>query len=117
MPSARSAQALPTSGGSRAQPTPVAVFTDPVVQLAALCPLCALAAVKPEAALAALSPTLAIFNPALNPNAALLSFSLSLTAELSRRGGRLVQKGAQTVQRASLAQLQLSARLTRKLIT
>lgn len=55
-----------------------AVFSDPVVQLAALCPLCALAALSPAAALAALSPTLAIFNPAINPGAALLAFRLDL---------------------------------------
>lgn len=55
--------------------TPQEVFTDPIVQLAALCPLCALAALSPQAALAALSPTLRIFNPALNPRAALLAFS------------------------------------------
>lgn len=53
------------------------VFTDPIVQLAALCPICALSAVSPEAALAALSPVLTMFNPALNPHAALLAFSLS----------------------------------------
>lgn len=55
--------------------TPQEVFTDPIVQLAALCPLCALAALSPKAALAALSPTLRLFNPAINPAAALLAFS------------------------------------------
>ncbi len=65
------------------QPTPGAsevteeVFEDPVVQLAAICPICALSALSPEAALAALSPVLGIFNPALNPQAALLSFAMS----------------------------------------
>ena len=54
-----------------------AVFTDPIVQLAALCPFCALAALSPAAALSALSPVLRIFNPAINPTAALLSFALS----------------------------------------
>lgn len=54
--------------------TPQEVFSDPVVQLAALCPLCALAAISPKAALAALSPVLRLFNPAINPNAALLAF-------------------------------------------
>lgn len=54
--------------------TPRGVFTDPIVQLAALCPLCALAALSPEAALAALSPALRLFNPAINPQAALLAF-------------------------------------------
>ncbi|MFZ5815073.1 MAG: hypothetical protein ACOY93_07190 [Bacillota bacterium] len=60
-------------------PEPVTheVFTDPVVQLAALCPICALAAYSPSAALAALSPVLNIFNPAVNPRAALLAFALS----------------------------------------
>ncbi|HEY3367252.1 MAG TPA: hypothetical protein VGK74_19520 [Symbiobacteriaceae bacterium] len=54
-----------------------AVFTDPVVELAALCPLCALAALNPTAALAALSPVLRTYNPAINPAAAMLAFSLS----------------------------------------
>jgi hypothetical protein len=58
------------------EPTPRDVFDDPIVQLAAICPLCALAALKPEAALAALSPILRTFNPATNPNAALLAFAL-----------------------------------------
>lgn len=49
------------------------VFRDPIVQLAALCPICALAALSPVAALAALSPSLRLFNPAINPVAALLS--------------------------------------------
>jgi hypothetical protein len=53
------------------------VFTDPIVQLAALCPLCALAALSPAAALSALSPVLRIFNPAINPAAALLAFTVS----------------------------------------
>lgn len=53
------------------------VFEDPIVQLAAICPFCALAALSPAAALAALSPALRLFNPAVNPNAALLAFSLS----------------------------------------
>ena len=59
------------------EPVTQEVFTDPIVQLAALCPICALSALSPEAALAALSPVLTIFNPALNPQAALLAFSLS----------------------------------------
>lgn len=59
-------------------PTPVDVLLDPVVQLAAICPICALAALRPEAALAALAPSLVLFNPALNPEAALLTFSSAL---------------------------------------
>lgn len=51
------------------------VFQDPVVQLAALCPICALAALSPAAALAALSPVLQLFNPAVNPQAALAAFA------------------------------------------
>lgn len=54
-----------------------AVWEDPVVQLAAICPLCALAALSPTAALAAISPVLRVFNPAVNPSAALLAFVLS----------------------------------------
>ncbi len=56
--------------------TPTDVFLDPVVQLAALCPVCALAALRPEAALAALAPGLVLFNPAINPAAALAAFAL-----------------------------------------
>lgn len=52
------------------------IFEDPIVQLAALCPICALSALSPAAALAALSSSLRVFNPAINPYAALLSFSL-----------------------------------------
>jgi hypothetical protein len=66
------------SQGDSHPSTPRAVFEDPVVQLAALCTICALAALSPQAALAALSPTLRPFNPAINPNAALLSFANSL---------------------------------------
>ncbi|MDF2627135.1 MAG: hypothetical protein K0R39_966 [Symbiobacteriaceae bacterium] len=83
------------------------VFTDPIVQLAALCPLCALAALSPAAALSALSPVLRIFNPAINPAAALLSFTAgtaqaTITAKVqARAAGRLtgvmlkVQRGRQ----------------------
>jgi dolichol kinase len=53
-----------------------AVFDDPIVQLAALCPICALSALSPAAALAVLSPVLRLFNPAINPAAALLSFQM-----------------------------------------
>ncbi len=79
------------------EPVTREVFTDPVVQLAALCPLCALAALNPVAALAALSPVLNLFNPAVNPAAALLAFSRSrpetaVYARVSARvGGRLAQ--------------------------
>ncbi|MEW8977095.1 MAG: hypothetical protein AB2385_01715 [Symbiobacterium sp.] len=67
-------------------PTPADVFFDPVVQLAALCPICALAALRPEAAIAALAPGLVLFNPALNPVAASLSFALDpLVVRLARR--------------------------------
>jgi hypothetical protein len=52
------------------------VFEDPIVQLAAICPICALSALSPTAALSALSPVLRLFNPAINPAAALLSLQL-----------------------------------------
>lgn len=51
------------------------LFKNPVAQLGALSPFAALAASNPVAALAALSPSLNIFNPAVNPNAALLAFN------------------------------------------
>ncbi|HYG59277.1 MAG TPA: hypothetical protein VD902_14540 [Symbiobacteriaceae bacterium] len=63
------------------QSVPRQVFDDPVVQLAALCPICALAALSPAAALSALSPTLGLFNPAINPRAALLAFGFSYRGE------------------------------------
>lgn len=56
------------------EPVTYEVFGDPIVQLAAICPICALAALSPVAALAALAPTLRVFNPAINPNAAMLAF-------------------------------------------
>jgi hypothetical protein len=85
------------------EPTPVDVFLDPVVQLAAVCPICALAALRPEAALAALSPALAVFNPALNPRAALLALiygrQQAAIAQLAQRGGRLALRTAAAVVR------------------
>lgn len=51
------------------------VFFNPFVGLAGLSPFGALAALSPIAALTALSPTLQIFNPAINPRAALLAFN------------------------------------------
>jgi len=55
--------------------TPQNLFLNPAAQLAALSPYGALAASNPVAALTAVSPTLNIFNPAVNPNAALLAFN------------------------------------------
>jgi len=66
------------------------LFVNPAAQLAALSPFASLAASNPVAALASLSPTLNIFNPALNPNAALLAFNplaaptLALTSKLGK---------------------------------
>lgn len=54
---------------------PGQIFNNPLAQLGALSPFAALAASNPSAALAALSPALNIFNPAVNPNAALLQFN------------------------------------------
>lgn len=77
------------------------VFSDPIVELAAICPICALAALSPVAALAALSPALRIFNPAINPAAALLAFRMSnpaamvqahVTARVGTTLGRVVAK-------------------------
>jgi hypothetical protein len=62
------------------------VFTNPLNQLAALNPFAALAAVNPTAALTALSPTLNIFNPAVNPNAALLNFNPGAAPTLALTG-------------------------------
>lgn len=53
---------------------PLTTFVNPVAQLAPFSPISALAAVAPVAALSALSPTLQLFNPAINPRAALLAF-------------------------------------------
>lgn len=52
----------------------LATFFNPIAQLAPFSPISALAAVFPPAALSAVSPTLQLFNPAINPRAALLAF-------------------------------------------
>lgn len=109
-------QPRPTAGPTP-EPTPVDVFSDPIVQLAAICPICALAALKPEAALAALSPTLALFNPAINPRAALLSFGLSLSLGLSERTAGLARKQAESAGRVASGGLYLRARLQQRLTT
>jgi hypothetical protein len=89
--------------GATPEPTPVDVFLDPVVQLAALCPICALAALRPEAALAALAPALAVFNPAVNPRAAALAFSLTpRQSGVVQRSGQLSIRPEGIVQRAGL---------------
>ncbi len=78
------------------------VFNDPIVQLAALCPICALSALSPTAALAALSPMLRLFNPAINPAAALLSFAMgggaaTITARVyGRLGTRMTGLASRT---------------------
>ena len=70
--------------------TPGSLFLNPAAQLAPLSPFGALAASNPFAALTALSPTLNIFNPAINPNAALLAFNplaaptLALSSKLGK---------------------------------
>lgn len=61
-------------------------FTNPLAQLGALNPFAALAASNPFAALTSLSPTLNIFNPAINPNAALLSFNPAAANVLALSG-------------------------------
>ena len=78
--------------------TPADVFFDPVVQLAALCPICALAALRPEAALAALAPGLVLFNPAINPAAAVAAFAVG-TVPARRGPGR--RPGGQAIFRGS----------------
>lgn len=61
-------------------------FTNPIAMLGALNPFAALAASNPAAALLALSPTLNIFNPAINPNAALLNFNPAAAPTLALSG-------------------------------
>lgn len=69
-----------------------AVFSNPVAQLSAFSPFAALAALSPISALTALSPALNIFNPAVNPRAAILSFdpfaapALALTSGFGKFG-------------------------------
>jgi len=63
--------------------TPASLFFKPAAQLAALDPFASLAASNPVAALAALSPSLNIFNPAVNPNAALLAFNPAAAPSLA----------------------------------
>jgi|GEM_PF-4588345 len=83
-----------------------AVLEDPIVQLAAVCPLCALAALSPEAALSALSPVLRVFNPALNPAAALLHLTL-------RNPGVVIQAQATGQVRGRMNQVLLKQYLRR----
>lgn len=54
--------------------SPALVFKNPIDQLAAFSPIASLAATNPFAALSAGSGTLQMFNPAVNPRAALLAF-------------------------------------------
>lgn len=63
------------------------VFVNPIAQLSALSPFAALAALSPTAALTAVSPALQIFNPAVNPAAALLSFNPGAAPALAVTGG------------------------------
>jgi len=65
---------------------PQQVFNNPITQLAPLSPLASLAATNPSAALAALSPTLTLFNPAINPAAALLQFNPGAAPSLAIGG-------------------------------
>lgn len=60
--------------GGLGKNSPGLVFKNPINQLAAYSPIASLAATNPYAALSAGSPTLQVFNPAVNPRAALLSF-------------------------------------------
>lgn len=69
--------------GGFAKNTPAIVFKNPVDQLAAFSPIASLAASNPYAALSAGSHTLQIFNPAVNPRAALLSFDPGATLSLA----------------------------------
>jgi len=66
--------------------SPEAVFAKPAVQLAAFNPYLSLAAISPSSALAAKSPTLALFNPAINPRAALLQFNPGAAPTLALTG-------------------------------
>lgn len=65
---------------------PGAIFASPLAQLGALSPFGALAAANPVGALASLSPSLNIFNPAVNPNAALLAFNPAAAPTLALGG-------------------------------
>jgi hypothetical protein len=79
-------------GSASGDPVTQEVFTDPIVQLAAICPICALAALSPTAALAALSPILDLFNPAINPAAALLAFQSPQQRITTSAHGRVQQR-------------------------
>lgn len=67
---------------------PEQVFLNPGVDLAPFSPLLSLAAFNPTAALAAKSPTLALFNPAINPRAALLAFNPGAAPSLALTSGK-----------------------------
>jgi hypothetical protein len=74
--------------------TPQAVFVDPAAQLAPLSPIASLAASNPPAALSALSPVLGLFNPAVNPRAALLAFNPGAAPTLALIGGAIPSAAA-----------------------
>lgn len=76
--------------------TPASVFANPAAQLAPFNPYLSLAATNPFAALSAVSPTLNIFNPAINPNAALLAFNPAAapTLALGSKTGKATKAAA-----------------------
>lgn len=72
---------------------PSQIFNNPLTQLGGISPFSALAASNPSAALAALSPSLNLFNPAVNPQAALLQFNPGAAPTLAITGGAVPPLG------------------------
>ena len=85
---AAAAAAAPLAAGISPLSAPGQIFANPLTQLGGVSPFAALAASNPTAALAALSPTLNIFNPAINPNAALLQFNPGSAPSLALSGAQ-----------------------------
>lgn len=84
----------PLAQAAAVQGAPSAIFNNPIAQLGGVNPFAALAAAVPSAALAASSPVLnSIFNPALNPQAALLQFNPAAAPTLALTGGVLPSAG------------------------
>jgi len=76
----------PLAQAAKTQSAPSKIFNNPIAQLGGISPLGALAATNPAALLAALSPTLNKFNPAVNPQAALLQWNPAAAPTLALTG-------------------------------
>jgi len=88
----------PLAQAAKTPSAPSKIFNNPIAQLGGISPLGALAASNPAALLSALSPTLNKFNPAINPQAALLQWNPGAAPTLALTG-----KGAKPFGKTSAA--------------